>query len=353
MPLQMRLIVIGLFLGLGLAGSLLVFRSTPNVENTVVVYTTVDSEFALPLFEKFTQETGIVVIPRTDGEAVKTTAMAERLIQMRLQPDGDLFWNSELSQMVVLAKADVFEPYESASARDIPAQWRDNQNHWTGFGCRVRVIIYNTQKIKREDVPTTVEGIAQPRFKNRVCIAKPLFGTTRSHLVSIALAERGEKSSKEDSSPDTSLALFRAWKENGVTLVEGNGDVRNRVAEGSFDLGLTDSDDVFSAMERGKPVDFVVPDQTSTYRGAYMIPNTVALLKNAKHTQNAKKLIDFLLRPETEKWLAENGAKQIPTRNVGAKLPIGMEHLQPAKVDVENLGRNVLPVGEEIYRILK
>ena len=59
------------------------------------------------------------------------------------------------------------------------------------------------------------------------------------------------------------------------------GDVRNRVADGTCDLGLTDSDDALSAMERGKPVDFIVPDQTAEWRGAFLIPNSVALLKNS------------------------------------------------------------------------
>jgi len=324
-----------------LAGALLAFSSKPGSEKTVVVYTSVDPEFALPLFKKFEEESGIQIVHRTDGEAVKTTAMAERLMQMRLQPDGDVFWNSELSQTLVLANADVFEPYVSPRAKDIPEQWRDKQGRWTAFGCRARVIIYNTNLLKRDEVPTTLEGLSDPKFKGRFCVAKPLFGTTRSHLVSL-VHEDEEKA----------FAMFRAWRENGVVLAEGNGDVRNRVAEGSFALGLTDTDDVFSAMERGKPVDFVVPDQTSSYPGAYLIPNTVSLLKNAKHQVYAKKFIDFLLKPETEKWLAENGAKQIPVRDVGAKLEPGLEGLKPAKVDLERLGAEVLPVGERIYRVL-
>jgi len=325
------------------AGLLLAIRPARNSEKTVVVYTSVDAEFALPLFEKFTAETGIAVVPRMDGEAVKTTAMAERLMQMRLQPDGDVFWNSELSQTLLLAQSDVFEGYVSPKAKDIPEQWRDKAGRWTAFGCRARVIIYNTQRLKREEVPTTLEGLADPKFRKRFCIAKPTFGTTLSHLASVVIADGEEKAFK----------LFRAWRENGVVLAEGNGDVRNRVAEGSFDLGLTDSDDVFSAMERGKPVDFIVPDQTTTYRGAYLIPNSVGLLKNAAHAANGRKFIDFLLKPETEKWLAENGAKQIPVRDVGATLAGGLEHLQAAKVDAERLGTEAKPLATRILGVLQ
>src|SRR5438045_3943002 len=84
----------------------------------IVVYTSVDEEFAIPLFEKFTQETGIHVVPRTDSESSKTTGMAQRLLIMKDRPDGDVFWNSELSQSQLLAEQNVFESYASPNAAD-------------------------------------------------------------------------------------------------------------------------------------------------------------------------------------------------------------------------------------------
>jgi len=310
----------------------------------VVVYTSVDEEFAKPLFEKFERETGLKVEPRFDSESVKTTGMAQRLLQMKGRPDGDVFWNSEQSFSQVLANEEALEPYDSPSAKDIPAHFKDPQQRWTGFGCRARVLVYNTNRVKREELPKTLEDLAQPRWKGRFLVAKPLFGTTRSHLVSLVLAVGEEKA----------FALFRAWRENGVVIAASNGDVRNRVADenSGFDIGLTDTDDVFSAMERNKPVDFVVLSQTADWSGAYLIPNTVAQLKGAPNQAGARAFIDYLLRPETEVWLANNGARQIPVRPVQTNLPPSLQNLEPAKVDVNALAQNVLPLGERIYRFL-
>lgn len=338
-----RLLLFGfciLFAAIGLLASFWLY--VPKDRPTVVVYTSVDAEFALPFFEQFTKDTGITVVPRTDDEASKTTGLAERLVAMKGNPDGDVFWNSEQSFTQLLANEGALEAYESPNAKEIPAQFRDPQNLWTGFGSRARVIVYNTQKVKREDLPKTLEGLADPKWKNKICIAKPLFGTTRSHFVALTLQLGEEKA----------FALFRSWRENGVKVVESNGDVRNRVAEGQFEWGLTDTDDVLSAMERKKPVDFTVPEQTSTYPGAFLIPNTVALLKGAPNEENAKKFIDYLLRPESEKLLAETGARQIPVRKIDAKLPPGMENLKPAATDAKKLAEKVRPLGEKIFRIL-
>ena len=195
MPLTPRVLLVALLLCAAIAASLLYLRSDPPGGKSVVVYTSVDAEFALPLFEKFTKETGINVVPRTDDEASKTTAMAERLLAMQGRPDGDVFWNSELSFTQVLAGKSALEPYSSANAAAIPAEFRDAAGRWTGFGCRARVLIFNTDKVKRSDAPKTLENLADPKWKGRVTIAKPLFGTTRSHLVALVLALGEEKRS--------------------------------------------------------------------------------------------------------------------------------------------------------------
>ena len=342
MPFTLRTLLIAALLLVGAIGGLLAFSSGRGGENNLVVYTSVDAEFALPLFEQFTKETGINVVPRTDGESSKTTAMAERLLQMKERPDGDVFWNSELSQTLLLAKNGVFQPYAAENARSIPAEFKDTANLWTGFGCRARVLVYNTNKLRREELPQSLEELADPKWKGRFLVAKPLFGTTRSHLVSFAIVLGEEKA----------FELFRAWRANGVVIAESNGDVRNRVAQGTFDLGLTDTDDVFSAMDRKKPVDYVVPDQTRDWRGAYLIPNTVSMLKNCSNPAAAKKFIDYLLKPETEAWLAKQGARQIPVRDVGVEMPEALKNLKPANPGAESLAEKVLPLGEKIYRIL-
>ena len=314
-------------------------RSGPR---KVVVYTSVDSDYANALFDNFTRETGIRVEPRFDSEASKTSGMADRLDQMKDNPDGDVFWNSELSRTQVLANDGALDAYASPNAKDIPPAYKDPRDRWTGFGCRARVILFNTGLIKREDVPKTLDGLGDPRFKGRVCVPKPTFGTTQSHFVSLVLALGEEKAFK----------LFNAWHDNGVAMVESNSDVRTRVSQGFFAFGLTDSDDAFEALAGNNPVDFIVPDQSGDWHGAYLVPNTVSILKHCRRPEEAKIFVDYLLRPGTESWLSQHGAHQIPVRNLpGVKPPIPLGDLKPASVDVEQLGKSVRAVGERILRI--
>jgi iron(III) transport system substrate-binding protein len=69
---------------------------------------------------------------------------------------------------------------------------------------------------------------------------------------------------------------------------------------------------VNSALRQGKPVAMILPDQKGI--GAFVIPNTVAMIRNAPHPNEAKKLIDFLLSKEVEAKLSACGSLQIPLK---------------------------------------
>src|SRR5256885_3686657 len=101
-------------------------------------------------------------------------------------------------------------------------------------------------------------------------------------------------------------------------MLSSNGEVRRRVSAGEFAIGLTDSDDVNVAIKDDAPIGFVLPDQDGI--GTLLVPNAVVLIAGCRNPENAKKLIDFLLSPASERWLAESDAAQIPLRE-GMPLP--------------------------------
>ena len=111
----------------------------------------------------------------------------------------------------------------------------------------------------------------------------------------------GEQSAKD---------YFRRLTGNDVRMLSSNGEVRRRVSLGDFALGLTDSDDANVALKDGAPVGLVLPDQEGI--GTLLVPNAVVLIAGSPNPSNARKFIDFILSPESEHWLAESDAAQIP-----------------------------------------
>jgi iron(III) transport system substrate-binding protein len=261
-----------------------------------VVYASVDEIYAREIFAAFTRETGVAVLPVFDTEEAKALGLANRIAAEKGRPGADVFWNGEALRTARLAAMGLLEPYRPATAEDIKPEWRDPGGAWTGFGARARVIVYAPARVPRP--PRSLEELARPEWRDRVAMANPMFGTTGAHAAALAQAMGEEKA----------LALLAALKANGVRFVGGNSHVRDLVARGDRDLGLTDSDDVWVGQARGDAIAMAIPEDT------LLIPNTAALVRNAPHPKEARRFLDFLLRPETEAALAKGRSRQIPVR---------------------------------------
>lgn len=290
-----------------------IFLAQPKEEKkTVIVYTSVDQVYSEPVFRAFENETGIRVLPVYDVEATKTTGLVNRLIAEKNNPQADVFWAAEFSQMMLLKNQSALARYQSPSGSDIPAQYHDRDGFWTGMGGRGRVFIVNTERLKPADYPRSLNDMLDPRYPGTsMGIAYPMFGTTATQAAAL-YSTLGR---------DQAHAFFSNLSLRGVRVVDGNSVVKDLVISGQLDFGLTDTDDACTAMEKGGPVTLVVPDQSTGQMGTLIIPDTIALIASSPHPAEGKIFIDYLLDRNTENELVKSGWIQIPSRNVTAQVP--------------------------------
>src|SRR5258706_3743893 len=147
----------------------------------VVVYAALDREFSEPILQDFEKETGIRVLAKYDTEANKTVGLATAILQERNRPRCDLFWNNEVLQTLRLEKEGVLEVYRSPSAEGFPAAFVSQDGHWHGFAARARVLVVNTKVVPPDQMPDSIQDLVDPKWKGKIAIAKPLFGTSATH----------------------------------------------------------------------------------------------------------------------------------------------------------------------------
>lgn len=300
----------------------------PKIPQEVVVYVAHDEMYSRPILDEFTAKTGIAVRASYDTEASKTTGLANRLAAEQGRPRADVFWNNEVAQTIVLANKGVLQPYVSPMADAIPAGFKDANGAWTGFAARARVIIYNTNLVT--EPPTSVSDFTKPEWKGKLAIAKPLFGTTATHVAAL-FALWGEEETKQ---------FLSDLLANDVAVLSGNAAVRDMVASGEYAAGLTDTDDANGGVEDSKPVKWIFPDQEEGGIGTLVLPNTVALTNGAPHADAGKKLIDYLLSAEVESALAQARSVQIPL-NPAVSTPGNVPNLasiRAMRVDFKDVG---------------
>ncbi len=267
----------------------------------VVVYVSVDRAQAEPILTAWQRQTGIQVRALYDAEAAKTTGLVSRLMAEAQRPRCDVFWNNELVQTLHLSQRGLLQPYVPESARDIPSEFKDREGMWTGIATRARVIVYNTQYIKQDDAPRSLWDLTQPRWKGKVAVANPQFGTTRTHVAAL-FAVLG---------PEKAQELLRGLLANEVRIVDGNATVKNLVARAAPNaspiyVGLTDTDDVLSGQAEGEPVGMIYPDQATI--GTLVIPVTVCVVRGAPHREAAEQLIEYLVSPKAVEQLTIEGS---------------------------------------------
>lgn len=290
-------------------------------DERVVLYCAQDKEFADRLLADFTKQTGIRVEARFDTEATKSVSLYQALVREKAQPRCDVFWNNEILLTLQLEQQGLLAPYSSPQAADYPAWTKARDGSWQAFAARARVFLVSAD-VPEAERPRTLEEFLDPKWKGKAGIAKPLFGSTAAHLACLA-AKIGQANAD---------LLFARLKEIAVVLA-GNKDVAEAVSSGRCLVGLTDTDDAIVEVRRGRPVAIVYPDQGGL--GTLFLPNTLCLMKGAPHSEAGKKLIDFLLSPESEQRLAEGPSAQIPLNpKVRAKLEIATPtEKQPMEVD--------------------
>ena len=257
--------------------------------------------------------------------------------------------------MVELKEQELLEAYQGSGWRRMPDQYRDQDGYWVGFAARLRVNIFNVRKVKPSD--NTLEELLL-HAPSRVVMAKPLFGTTLTQYT-IMWHLWG---------PDTLKEWHHDLRSRGLREVNGNAAVKDVVATGACDAGLTDTDDFFVAVDDQQPVEMSavrilrsgpVPQPLATgtrqESAGYTIcvPNTVGIIKGTKRRNAAQRLVDFLASAETEMSLARAKSRQIPLGSVDeAQLPADVRQMKEWCRDGIEL-RSLLPARRDCLKWLQ
>jgi iron(III) transport system substrate-binding protein len=283
----------------------------------VVVYTSVDQVFSEPVFQAFEHTSGIRARAVFDTEETKSTGVVNRLIAEGRNPQADVFWSNDPVRPFLLLKRGLLEPYVSPAAAGLPQAFRAADGAWTGVAARARVLLVNRSGLPGGPRPRGIRDLADPRWKGKVAIANPLFGTTTMHVAALSVVW-GEQATR---------AFLESLKANDVRIASSNGEVKRLVVSGEVAFGLTDTDDANEALKEGATVEVVYPDEDDL--GTLVMPTSVALIRGGPHADEARRLVDFLLSIETEKRLAAEAA-HMPLRP-GVPTPPGVRRLDEVR----------------------
>ena len=245
-----------------------------------------------PAMEAFTKKTGIVV-KSFGGEA---GPLFERLKAEGDKTPADVLISVDAGNLWNAARAGLLGKVDSPETQaNIPAHLRDPENRWVGLTVRARTIMYNTKKVKPEEL-STYEALGDPKWKGRLCLRSSTHIYNQS-LLATMIKRHGEAKAE---------SIVKGWVANNPTLIQGDTKVLEAVAAGQCDVALTNTYYLgrILAKDAAFPVAAFWANQQTT--GTHVNISGAGVTTHAKNRAEAIKLIEFLTSPEAQQMFADS-----------------------------------------------
>ncbi|MCD2166286.1 extracellular solute-binding protein [Comamonas koreensis] len=305
------------------------------------------------LYNNFTKATGIK-INRVDSDDAGIVA---RLKAEGAASPADVVLMVDAARLYRGEKDNLFLPIRSAKLEEvIPANLRaqpeaDGGITWFGLSTRARVIAYNKDKVKLEDVDS-YEKLADPKNKGKICIRSgshpynlSLFGAVTEHI--------GEARAQQ---------WLQGVKDNLARPPKGGDtDQIKAVAAGECDIAITNSYYFARLMRSSNPADVevtnkvsvVFPNQSSW--GTHLNIAGGAVAKYSKNKDNAVKFLEYLASPEAQTYFANGNnewpaAKNVQTDNPALKAMTQDKPFKSETIPISAVGSNMPKVQQMLDR---
>jgi iron(III) transport system substrate-binding protein len=257
----------------------------------VVVYSARIEALIKPMFEAFTEKTGIQVKYFTAGEQ----ELFERLQSEGANTPADVLMTVDAGNLWLAERAGLLRGFASqAIEQNIPSHLRAKDNAWVGLSVRARPIMYSTARVKPSEL-STYEDLGDPKWKGRLCFRTSKKVYTQS-LVATMIKSLGEERTD---------GILRRWMANEPHIFDSDTKLLEAIAAGQCDVAIANTYYLARLIAKDPqfPVAVFWPNQGD--RGVHVNISGAGVTKHAKHRQQAIKLIEFLSSPEAQNLYAD------------------------------------------------
>lgn len=200
----------------------------------------------------------------------------------------------ESGPVYLMVKSGLADPYLSPSRKGIMPEFMDKDGYWTAIYHLVVALGYNTNHVRKEEVPKNYESLLDPKWKGRMSLDQ-----TDMHLMGTLLEHWGR---------DKALAYFKKLAANEPMLRRGRSLQAQILAAGEVHMAPWLYGYRPATMKRqGAPVDTTLLEPILT------VPTYLMLAKNSPHPHATALFIDWAL--------SRDGAMRIFAEELGNAAP--------------------------------
>ena len=264
--------------GLLAALALTALSGAVQAADEVVVYSSRIDELIKPVFDAYTEKTGVAIKFITDKEAplmARIKAEGENTpADLLLTVDGGNLWQAE--------EMGLLQPLDSKVVKDnIPAQYRSSSDAWTGLSLREL---------------TTYEALADKKWDGRLCLrtSKKVYNQS---LTATMIETHGAEKTEQ---------IIKGWVSNLATDVFADDTALVQAVDaGQCDVGIVNTY-YFGRLHAQNPqlkAKLFWPNQED--RGVHVNLSGIGLTKHAPNPDAARKLVEWMTGAEAQSIFAD------------------------------------------------
>jgi iron(III) transport system substrate-binding protein len=197
--------------------------SAPEGGGTLTIYSGREEELVAPLYDQFEQQTGIEVEVRYGDSAELAATIAEE----GDNSPADVFFAQDAGTLGAVAEEGLLAQLPAEVLDRVDERYRDPEGRWVGTSGRARVVAYNTEAVSESDLPDTIFGFTDPKWKGRIGLP-PTNASFQAFVTALRLVE-GEDRARE---------WLEGIKANDPKFYEKNTPVLEALAAGEIDVGF-------------------------------------------------------------------------------------------------------------------
>lgn len=330
---QICIILSLLFLGGCSSAKNVAVDFAPKETEKLVIYTPHAQEIHLPLIQEFEARTGIWVDIVYGG----TNELLERIESEQKKPVADVLFGGGVEHME--SYKDFFEPYLCTDSGKLRGDFPTEDQLWTPFSAIPVVLVYNTKLVSPTQL-TSWEDLKDPVFRGKIAFADPsVSGSYCTALINRLLIDGG----------DRKQMLTEYAQDLQFHQYNGSGDALEAVVNGTCFVGITLESTAVKLIASGADIALVYPSD-----GTSFIFDGTAILKNAPHSENARRFLDFTVSYDVQKFLGEKYYRRPVRTDIPAEdslLPLNQISL--VDYDIRWAAQNreeILAIWSELFR---
>ena len=291
---------------------------------SLVAYSGRSESLVGPIIQQFEEATGIDVAVKYGS----TAEIAATILEEGDNSPADIFFAQDPGGLGAVAAAGMLSRLDEDVLALVPEWARSPDGTWVGISGRARVVVYNTDRLSEDELPDSLMGFAEPRWKGRIGWAPA--NSSFQAMVTAMRVLWGEERTEE---------WLRGIQANEPIVYPKNTPIVAAAASGEIDVGfvnhyylhrfIAEDGEGFSArnyhLRDGGP-------------GSLVLVAGAGILTTAENGDNAGKFLRFMLSQVAQQYFAGKTLEYPLVEGVGVnRLLVPLEDIGQPEIDVASL----------------